>query len=307
MDFRVLGPVEMHDLSTGARIVPSGAKQRALLGAFVVRAGEVLSADRLIGELWGDTPPPRAANALQAHVARLRRLLRNGTGGREWITTESVGYLLHLGDATTDAERFRRLSAQGRAAFGADPERAAGLLRRALALWRGPALEGSVGGPICSIEADRLEDARLTVLEGALEAAMRGVPYDGLIDELERLARAHPTRERFCDLLMTALHRHGRRTEALGVYERTRQRLLSELGVEPGPALRGRMESILHHAPAAGVPIETSATFAPDATFSDLGAEIVQLRAQVACLTRHQEVLARRFDRLYAAEAAARI
>ncbi|MCX5612860.1 MULTISPECIES: AfsR/SARP family transcriptional regulator [unclassified Streptomyces] len=300
LDFRVLGPVEVHDHRSGTRITPSGAKQRALLAALVVRAGEVLSAERLIDELWGDRPPAGAANALQAHVARLRRLLApagEGDPGQALITTHPLGYLLRLGSARTDAQRFTRLSAQGRAAVVADPAHAADLLDRALALWRGPALEGSGRGQICAREAERLEQSRLTALETCYEAKLRGARHAEVTGELERLTAAHPTRERFYDLLMLALYRCGRRSEALGVYERARQRLMSEIGIGPGPALRDRMESILLREPgldSAGPPAATGA----DAAALDLGGEIARLRARIDAIGREQDELVRRFTLL---------
>ncbi|MEU9255523.1 AfsR/SARP family transcriptional regulator [Streptomyces sp. NPDC048270] len=300
LDFRVLGAVEVHDHRSGARIAPSGAKQRALLAALVVRAGEVLSADRLIDELWGDRPPAGAANALQAHVARLRRLLAplGGDGpGRAAITTHPLGYLLRLGSARTDAQRFHRLSAQGRAAVVADPVHAAELLYRALELWRGPALEGSGRGPICAREAERLEESRLTALETYHEAKLRGARHEEVTGELERLTQSHPTRERFYDLLMLALYRCGRRSEALGVYERARQRLLSEVGIGPGPALRDRMESILLREPGLDSAAPPAAP-APHTAVLDLGGEIARLRERIDAIGREQEELVRRFTLL---------
>ncbi|MGW5346315.1 BTAD domain-containing putative transcriptional regulator [Streptomyces sp. HUAS TT3] len=314
LDFRVLGPVELHDHRSGARTVPSGAKQRALLASLVARAGEALSTERLVDELWGDRPPVRAANALQAHVARLRRLLPD-TGGLHdgpRIVTHPLGYLLRLGPASTDAQRFQRLSEQGRAAVVADPAHAAELLRRALELWRGPALEGSGRGPICAREAERLEQGRLTALETFYEARLRGARHAEITEELERLTVAHPTRERFYDLLMLALYRCGRHSEALGVYERARQRLMAEIGIAPGPSLRARMESILHRDPGLGSdpvpgpePVATAGPYAPapavgalsatGAGVSDLGREIVRLRARIDAIGREQEELARRF------------
>ncbi|MEV8536681.1 BTAD domain-containing putative transcriptional regulator [Streptomyces sp. NPDC051211] len=312
-DFRILGPVEVHDRRTGSWIAPPGPKQRILLAALVVRAGEVLTADRLVDELWGDVPPMAAANALQAHVARLRRLLQApGEGGQDRIATHPMGYLLRPGRTATDAQQFHRLSAEGRDALAADPARAAAVLRRALDLWRGPALEDCGRGAICAREADRLEELRLTTLETLYEAGLRvpGVRPGELAAELERLTADHPTHERFYDLLMTALHRAGRRTEALGVYERARRRLLSELGVEPGPALRGRMETILRNAPAGppnpgapggprdpGPADEALPAFSPDAAaLLDLGTEIARLRRHVETLSRAHQELARRID-----------
>ncbi len=325
VDFRILGPVEVFDRRTGACIVPSGSKQRALLGALVVRAGHVLSAERLIHELWGDRPPVSAANALQAHVARLRRLLQGGApdgGGHEWIATRSMGYLLHPGRATADAQRFHRLSSEGRAALGSDPVHAAELLRGALALWRGPALEGSTQGPICTVEADRLEELRLTTLETLHDANLRSGRHAEITRELERLTASHPMRERLYDLHMLALYRCGRQTEALGVYERARRRLVDELGVEPGPALRERMEAILHHAPSLTVPrpalhaphaphapaiaftplapAAPAASPDPRAALLELGREIARLGDRIESLSREQEELIRRFNLLAA-------
>ncbi|MFJ8888487.1 BTAD domain-containing putative transcriptional regulator [Streptomyces sp. NPDC102402] len=296
--FRILGPVEVHDPRTGERAVPSGPKQSALLGALAARPGQLLAVDRLVDELWGDTPPAAPANALQAHVARLRRLLPGG-GEPEWITTRPPGYLLWLGRATTDAQCFHRLAAEGRAAAAAEPALAVTVLRRALALWRGPALEGSVRGAICAAEADRLEEQRLTVLEVLYEASLRSGPAEHVVFELERLAAEHPVRERFHDLLMVALCRAGRPTEALGVYERACRRLADGLGVGPGPALRSRMEAILHQAPLTAMEFSAPpAAFGADGALLDLGSELARLRSRVDTLTQQQEDLLRHIHRL---------
>ncbi len=319
-EFRILGPVEVHDARTGLRVLPTGAKQRALLGALVVRSGQTVSAHRLIDELWGEHPPANAGNALQAHVARLRRLLARPRPGshephREWIATRSFGYVLRLGRATTDAERFNRLAAEGRAAAVADPGRAADLLRRALALWRGPALEGSVRGAICAAEAAQLEENRLTALEALYDACLRAARHDEITGELEELTTDHPVRERFYDLLMVALYRCGRQAEALGVYDRARKHLVRELGIEPGPALRDRMEAVLHHDPALAAPgpagpfpealprVPSPFTAAPDqeAAVMTLSHEIARLRGHVERLFLEQEALVRRFDSLQVA------
>ncbi|MFD7080909.1 BTAD domain-containing putative transcriptional regulator [Streptomyces sp. NPDC059918] len=282
-DFRVLGPVEVLDRRTGTHVAPSGAKQRALLGALVVGAGRVLPAERLIHELWGDRPPAGAANALHAHVARLRRLL-HATAGHDPISTHTTGYSLGGPATRTDAHRFHDLSVQGRATLAVDPVRAAELLGGALALWRGPALEGSGPGPLCGREAERLEELRLTTLESLYDAHLRNGRAAEAARELERLTARHPVRERFYDLQMLALYRCGRQAEALGVYERARRRLVDGLGVEPGPALRGRMEAILHHSPSLSVP-------EPDVPLHELGGAIARLGARIEALAREQERL----------------
>lgn len=304
-EFRLLGPVEIRHGGAGGDIVPPGPKQRVLLSALVLHAGRLLSVDQLTEELWGDNPPSNAANALQAHVARLRRLLPDKPApvpGHEWITTLPTGYLLSLGHAGTDVERFHQLSARGRAAIATDPGYAAQLLRRSLSLWRGPALQDSRYGPICTSEADRLEENRLTALETLYDASLRCAQHGEITGELEKLTADHPLRERFYDLLMIALYRGGRQAEALGVYERARRRLVESLGIEPGPVLRGRLEAILNHAPDLSAP--TGAGFAAGPTTPadtlELGSEIVRLQQHIDELCRRQEALVRRFDALTA-------
>lgn len=284
-EFRLLGPVAVHDRATGAGIAPPGPKQRALLATLVIHAGELLSVDRLVEELWGDRPPANAPNALQAHVARLRRLLP--APGHEWISTLPTGYLLTLGGATTDVARFAHLSGQGRAAVPARPRYATELLGRALSLWQGPALQDCGHGPICTAEADRLEEQRLNTLEARYEASLNCGGYAEITSDLERLTADHPLRERFYDLLMVALYRGGRQAEALSVYERARRHLVTTLGIEPGPALRARLEAILNHSP-------TLRASRPRTV--DLPAEMAQLQERMEQLVRDQEELLRRIQ-----------
>jgi DNA-binding SARP family transcriptional activator len=337
-EFRILGPVEVHDDRTGRRVVPHGTKQRTLLAALVVEAGRTLTVDRLADELWGDEPPQRAANAVQAHVARLRRMLSD-SGGGDWISTEPMGYLLRLGSATTDAQRFQRLSAEGRAAAATDPAHATELLGRALAVWRGPALQDCLRGPLCVAEAERLEEHRLAALEKLYETRLRSAPaeLDDVTGELERLTYEHPLRERLYDLSMVSLSLAGRPAEALGVYERARKVLVHTLGVEPGPALRARMEATLRHSPfddlgtmppngtALGTAHSTECSTAHStehgathdtrrgttqgipggisdvAALLDLGGTVARLRERVDELSRQQGTLLRRIDELAAA------
>ncbi|WP_327685969.1 AfsR/SARP family transcriptional regulator [Streptomyces sp. NBC_00467] len=306
--FRLLGPVDIHDGPTGTSVVPAGSKQRALLCAFVSHAGELLCTDRLVEELWGTEPPANAPNALQAHVARLRRLLPEpptpervpGEEGRARITTLPAGYLLNLGRATTDVQHFDLLCAQSRSAAAGDPHRAGDLLHRALSLWRGPALQDSRYGPIGSMEADRLEEQRLTTLEALYELRLRCARHSEITGELERLTAGHPLRERFYDLLMVALYRSGRQAEALGVYERARRSLVSSLGIEPGPALHARMQAILHQSPGLSTPHGTGT--APDAGAQQphLDSEIARLQQRIDELDRQQRALLHRFDTLTA-------
>jgi DNA-binding SARP family transcriptional activator len=314
MEFGILGPVQVFGERADMRITPAGAKQRALLGTLVVKAGQVVSPDRLVDELWGEHPPANAANALQTHIARLRRLLPapgsgsgsgsgSGESHHEWLVTRPLGYVLRLGRAGTDAQRFHHLTARGRSLAATDPARSAEVLREALALWRGPALEGAGRGTICSTEASLLEESRLITLETLYDACLRAGRAGEVAGELAELTASHPLRERFYELLMTALYQCGRQAEALGVYDRARRRLVHDLGVEPGPVLRGRMESIRHRQdPAPGETGETEGA----AGLHPLGAEVARLRHQIEVLSRQQRELTDRFEQLATDRAASR-
>ncbi|ANB04149.1 hypothetical protein SAM40697_6739 [Streptomyces ambofaciens] len=365
MEFRILGAVQIHDERAGVRIVPRGAKQRALLGALIVRAGQVVPSERLVDELWGAHPPANAANALQAHVARLRRLLPppapvpapapapgplagpasvplpgrgSGSGcgcapgsgcgcgpsSRPWLESCPPGYVLRLGPATTDAQRFDRLAARAGVLAVSAPGCAADVLRQALALWRGPALHGSGQGPLCSGGAALLEERRLLALESLFDASLRADRGAEITGELQELVAVHPLRERFQEQLMAALELCGRRAEALGAYERARRRLARELGVGPGAVLRGRRErSCAAPRPAPGPgpgtgPGSGSGPGTGPGTGSGpavgpgtgpgmeeggagaVGAELECLRAHVELLRREQRELSGRIARLTA-------
>jgi DNA-binding SARP family transcriptional activator len=315
MQFRILGPIEISDERHDRVVSLTGSKQRSLLGALVVKSGQVLAPHRLIEELWGEQPPANAANALQAHIARLRRLLENtDLTGRAPIVTHSLGYLLEADAGATDADRFQRLSAQGRALVAVDPHRATDMLRQALALWRGPALEGCVNRGVCVVEAAHLEESRLITLETVFDASLRAGLHEAITGELEELTVAYPLRERFYDLLMVALYRCGRQTEALGVYERARACLTHEFGVDPGPALSSRVHEILNHAPGLASPLPALASPLPAPVIGSggvpphqpmyLGDEIIELRHRLDLLRSEQEILSRRFEQLAAVAAA---
>ncbi|MFI7386528.1 BTAD domain-containing putative transcriptional regulator [Streptomyces sp. NPDC049813] len=300
--------MQIYDAAADLRIVPTGAKQRALFGALVVRAGHVVPQDRLVDELWGEHPPANAANALQAHVARLRRLLPvpapgSGEAHHEWLVTRPTGYALHLGRAGTDARRFAELAAEGRALGPAEPARSADVLRRALALWRGAALEGAGRGALCTAEAALLEEGRLGALEALYEACLSVGEDRRIAAELAELTAAHPLRERFYELLVTALYRCGRQAEALATYERAEHRLAQDLGIGPGPALRRAREAILGRQEPAGSGAGAGAGAGPGTRDGGgevrlLREEIGRLRGEVERLTQEQRELRGRLDRL---------
>ena len=162
-------------MRVGERVLPlSGVRQRTVLALLLLRAGEVVSSDRLIDELWGERPPPSGIDALQVYVSRLRKLLPEGT-----VVTEGRGYRLAVAGEQIDAGRFERLAGEGRAALAeGDPERSARLLREALDLWNGPALADFAYEPFAQGEIARLEELRVARARGAHRGRprVRGVP-----------------------------------------------------------------------------------------------------------------------------------
>ncbi len=249
MEFRVLGPLEV--AGEGSEVVPvRAAKERALLLLLLLHANEVVSAERLIDELWGERPPESAANVLQTYVSHLRRLLEPGTRPREngLIVTRSPGYLLRLAPGQLDLNRFETLVAEARSS--ADPAAALAKLREALALWRGPPLHEFAFEEFARAEIARLEELRLTAWEERIELELALVQNGDLVGELEALVAEHPLRERLRGQLMLALYRSGRQAEALDAYQRTRRTLVDELGIEPGQALQQLQAQILNQDPA---------------------------------------------------------
>jgi SARP family transcriptional regulator, regulator of embCAB operon len=289
MRLYLLGPPELLD-ARGALVEVTGHKQRVLLATLAVRAGHVVSAERLIAEVWGERPPANAANALQAHIRRLRKIVETACGEPDRIVTRPPGYLLHLRPGETDAAEFVEQAGTAEAIAATEPERAIPALRAALRLWRGPALEGCATGDVCAAEAMVLEEHRLTAFETLYGACLRAGRHAEVVGELAETSAAYPMRERFYDQLMDALYRSGRQSDALGVYDRARRRLLHELGVEPGPALRARMQAILSDLPA-GTAVPTREQ--DIAETADLSRELAELQQRIDTLAERQEALLR--------------
>jgi DNA-binding SARP family transcriptional activator len=233
--FRILGPLEVW---TGQDWSGIGApKWRALLAALLLNRGEAVSTDRLIAELWGDTPPERAANLVSVYVLRLRRALGDPEG--RVLVTRAPGYQLQRQSGELDAESFESLAGNGRQALDeGDPRRAAEALAEALGLWRGRALADVPQSSLVTAEADRLEESRLTALELRIEADLACGRNAQLVSELRRLISDQPLREGLWGLLIRALDGAGRHAEALAAYGQARTVIADELGVDPGPELQ---------------------------------------------------------------------
>ncbi|MGH2943582.1 MAG: BTAD domain-containing putative transcriptional regulator, partial [Solirubrobacteraceae bacterium] len=220
----------------------TGTKPRAVLAVLLLHANESVSAERLALALWGEDVGGSATKTVRVHVSRLRKALGDG----DVITTTAAGYCLRVGPDELDADQFERLVEEGRRALaGGQAEYAAGILRDALAMWRGPALGELAFEPFAHAEVARLEEQRLAALEARIEADLAAGRHTELVAELQQLVGAHPTRERLAGHLMLALYRCGRQADALEVYRDARRVLITEIGVEPGPQLRGLQAAIL--------------------------------------------------------------
>jgi len=242
MQFRILGPLEVVD---GDSVVPlAGVKQRALLALLLLNANEVVSSDRLVEALWGEHLPVSGAKALQVRVSQLRKAL--GVAGSV-VVTRAPGYRLQIEGEQFDLARFERLVAE---ADDAAPTAAAGKLREALTLWRGPPLADLAYEPFAQPAIARLEELRLVAIEKRIDADLALGRHLDLVGELEQLAAAHPLRERVRAQLMLALYRCGRQADALAVYQHARRELVDELGIEPSPSLRELEQAILRQDPS---------------------------------------------------------
>jgi DNA-binding SARP family transcriptional activator len=235
MRFRLLGPLEIRAGEDWRGI--GAPKWRSVLAALLINAGQIVPADVLINEVWGETPPAKAGNLISIYVLRLRRLL--GDTDSTVLATRAPGYLLRLGPADTDAQMFEDLVRQGRRAYAAgDPERAAAQLAEAVALWHGSPLADVPPTPLVEAEAERLADLRLDAAELRITAELACGSHAQVIPELRRLLADHSLRENLWLLLMRALDGAGRHAEALEAYGQARRVLAEELGVDPGAELR---------------------------------------------------------------------
>jgi predicted ATPase/DNA-binding SARP family transcriptional activator len=249
MEFRILGRLDVAD---GVRdVAPRRQKQRALLALLLLRAGELVTVDEALDALWGARPPPAARNAVQGHVATLRKLL-----GHDRIATRESGYTLRLEEDELDLHRFERLLSDSRER---PPGKQAELLAEALALFRGAPLEDFRYNDFARAEAARIDELRLRALELKIDAELALGRHDDVVPELERLIAEVPLRERLRGQLMLALYRAGRQADALKAYQYARSTLVDELGIEPGPELQRLERQILNQDRGLAAPSTTVA------------------------------------------------
>jgi DNA-binding SARP family transcriptional activator len=273
----VLGPLEVRQ--GGHRVHIASARQRALVALLALDAGQVVSVDRLIEGLWGDRVPADAVNALRHHVSRLRKTIGPA------LVTQGSGYLLAVQQDHVDALQFTRLAGEARTGLQQGRRnQAAEDLRRALALWRGPALEEFLDHGWARQAAARLDELSLAAVEDRFDLDLSMGLHADVVEELRALTGEHPFRERLWGQLMVALYRCGRQAEALAAYAQARQVLAEELGLDPGPELAGLEQAILAHDPALAAPPLTQARPGPPA--ADLPAPLTSF------IGRHEQLSA---------------
>lgn len=232
---------------------PGGPRQRTVLALLSLNANRVTSIEQLIEAVWHDSPPCTARSQIQICISGLRKLFTEA-GYPQAIKTRSPGYLLELGTDELDSLEFTSLvtAAKGQADAGRIAE-AATTLRRALALWRGPALAG-VQSELVQRGATVLNDQRLAAVEERVRLDLLLGRHEELSVELRALISEHPLRERLYGFLMLALYRSGRQAEALEVFRSARRTLVEEVGIEPGQELRDLERAILNRDPSLDLP-----------------------------------------------------
>lgn len=255
MEFGVLGPLRVRDADRDH--TPTAPKQRQLLSLLLLDAGNVVPASRCVAELWGGAPPSSAAATLQSYVLSLRRMLAampsvgSAAAARRLLETRENGYSLVVPVDALDLGRFRALARRGSALMHRDDRGASRLLGMALELWQGPALAGVPAGPVLEQQLAVLHEELLSVRTQRIDADLSLGRHRELLEELAGLAANEPSEEYVQAQYMLALHRSGRRAQALETMERLRRVLRDELGLEPSPWVENLHRAMLDDADGA--------------------------------------------------------
>ncbi|MEU7000278.1 BTAD domain-containing putative transcriptional regulator [Nonomuraea sp. NPDC046570] len=261
--FAVLGPVRAwrdgEELDLGTPL------QRSILAMLLLRQGRSVTPTEMIDAVWGEDAPPRALGALRTYVSRLRTVLEPDRSPRsrpDLLTSVGRGYALRLPEGTLDLARFERGIAEAETARRLGRlDQAADALRAALTLCEGEPLSGAVG-PYAEHQRDRLIETRISVVETLMDVDLELGRHAAIVSELIALTADHPLREGLRAQLMLAYYRCGRQGDALNVFTETRDALIEELGIEPGPELTALHQRILAADPTLAAP--TPAASAPE-------------------------------------------
>lgn len=252
MRFGLLGPFSVDD---DGPVEIRGGQRRTLLAALLLEPNTAVSADRLVDLLWGTDAAAPAGIPLYNQITRLRQAL----GDTDRIRAATPGYLIQVDPGELDTLVFAERASAGRQALAEQNwPQAAEQFAAALALWRGNPLED-----VPALSGDNrlreLEETRVQVLHGRIEADLHLGRHEALAEELPDLVEAHPRHAAFRGQLMLALYRAGRRKEALAVYDAFRTTLAEELGLEPPAELQTLNSAIEHEDPALALAPEPTA------------------------------------------------
>ncbi len=256
---RILGPLE---LGAGPPTLPRQAQ--VLLGVLLLRSNEVVSTQRIADEIWGERPPESWPNAIQVYVSRTRKALGETEVGA--VRRQPPGYVAEVAVDSLDVLVFEQLCRSAAVAASTDPARAVIQLQEALALWRGPVLDGLTFESLAGSEIERLGEMRLEAIERRIELDLTLGRSGGVVSELELLVDEHPFRESLRSKLVLALYRAGRQADALAECRRARRFLVEELGIEPGDDLRQLERSVLRQDPAIAQPALSATASGPPAS-----------------------------------------
>ncbi len=258
MEIRVLGPLSVG--CEGASATPTAPKPRSVLALLLMHANQTVPVSALTQELWGHEPPASAHTTLQTYILHLRKVFAAALGttpttvAKTVLTTAPGGYLFQIDGDDFDLCRYHLLAAAGRRALAAgDNLTAAELLVQAQDQWRGPALADVRTGPLLQPQVKRLTESHLTTVEMAIEARLRLGHHQELLPELSGMMAEHRLHENLHAQFMVALHRSGRRQEALRVFQQLRTTMTEELGLEPSKRLHLLQQAILSDDPTLEV------------------------------------------------------
>lgn len=265
----MLGPVSV--VVDGSEVDLGGRRQRQVVAVLAASVGEVVSPDRLVDSLWGGRAPVGGRNTVQVSVSRVRQRV-----GGDAIVTSPSGY--RLGESVVvDAERFVSRVGDGERLIGGDRSAALAATSEAIGLWRGGAYADMGDLEVLATERARLDQLYVRCLEIRVDALLGLGRHDEAVGELETLVADHPFHERFRAQHILALYRSGRQADALRSYQRVREILAEELGVDPSPDLVALEGKVLAHDPTlAGNPrmvIAAAVSTLPAARSSLIGRE----------------------------------
>lgn len=235
----VLGPVAVRD--GAANVAIGGPRQRAVIAVLGLLGGTVVATPQLADAVWAGSPPRTAEHTLHNYVLRLRRL------GLAIVRIDD-GYRL---DTPTDAAEVEQAVAS---AHSLPRQSRAATLAAALGLVRGAPGHGLAESDVvrarCAGLAEVIETLREDAAAAALDGAASAASAGRLVSDLRGLVTSEPYRERRWELLMLALYRAGRQSEALEAFAEARELLARDLGIDPSPVLRRVQQAVLSQDPA---------------------------------------------------------